>query len=91
MITGFEDNARFEFFGRKRDHALCPHCGKTGQHIADDDSQIVWGSNRVDDMPYTCVSCQGQWTIRRYHQTGYERYPSPPFACIYIPQKGETP
>lgn len=88
MISGFEDNAQFDFFGHKRDHSLCPHCGKNGNKI--DESAIEWASNHVDDYNYVCASCEGEWTIRRYRDRPFEKYPQPPFACIYIPKEVQS-
>lgn len=86
MINPFDDKAVYESFGRnkQRDHALCPHCGKMGNKI--DEGDILWNEHpKATDHDYQCASCNGEWIIRRYHQTGYEKYPSAPYACIYIP------
>lgn len=87
MLSGFEDDATFEFFGHKktRDHALCPHCGKQGNKV--DEGDLLWNERpKAKDYAYLCATCDGEWLIRRYINSGYEKYPQPPFACIYIPQ-----
>lgn len=87
MINPFDVNAEFIHFGHNspRDHALCPHCGKQGNKI--DEGDILWNERpKATDHDYECASCKGEWIIRRFHQTGYEKYPSAPYACIYIPK-----
>lgn len=86
MINPFDTSAQFIHFGGPdpRDHALCPHCGKQGNKI--DEGVITWNDRpKATDHDYECATCQGEWIIRRYHMTGYEKYPSPSYACIYIP------
>lgn len=86
MLTGFETESTFEHFGRNshRDHDLCPHCGKRGNK--QDTSTLLWNERPMaTDHEYQCATCKGEWLIRHYHQTGYEKYPSAPYAVIYIP------
>lgn len=87
-VDWFDKNAEFEFFGLKepRDHALCPHCGKQGNKV--DEGAIMWGDSvpRCVDADYVCSVCSGQWIIRVYKYTGYEKYPGPHSALIYIPK-----
>lgn len=86
MISGFETDARFEFFGTNthRDHDICPHCGKSGNMV--DEADVFWNDRlKARDDVYECAACRGEWIIRRYIQTGFEKHPHAPYACIYIP------
>jgi hypothetical protein len=86
-VDSFGKDARFEFFGptEPRDHALCPHCGKQGNKI--DEGTIAWGDNAPSckDSDYVCSVCSGEWIIRIYKYTGFEKHSGPHSAAIYIP------
>lgn len=88
-VNSMAPNAKFDFFGKKsrRDHDLCPHCGKHGGNIVDT-GYIDWNGRRTaDEHDYQCAICAGEWTIRVFLYTGYERFPGPYAAVIYIPRK----
>lgn len=88
MIDHLDHSAEYEFFGKKtqRDHKLCPHCGNQGYTY--DNYDITWDSGpSCHDDVYLCASCQREWIIRTFRYTGYEKYPGPANALIYIPEK----
>lgn len=88
MITGFERECTFEHFGLNthRDASRCPHCGRRG-NVADE-ADVFWNDClKARDDVYECPTCKGEWIIRRYINTGYEKYPATPYACIYIPME----
>jgi hypothetical protein len=85
MIDPFDPKAEYQFFGNhaSRNPMLCPHCGKQGYKF--DEYEGEWGSNRWHDAFYLCASCQQEWVMRTYRYSGYEKYPGPAKALIYIP------
>ncbi len=86
MISGFETGLTFDYFGRKtpRAHDLCPHCFASGNKV--DEGQLLHNERLVSvDHCYECANCGGEWLIRVFRYTGYEKYPGPHSACIYVP------
>ena len=78
------DTHTYDYFGGtiERDHDLCPHCGKRGNVI--DKGDIVWNERPVaHDTDYICATCGKPWTIRRFIPKPFDKYPGPPYACIY--------
>lgn len=84
MISGFETGLTFDYFGKKkhRDHDLCPHCGGSGNKV---DEGVLLHNERptATDYDYVCANCGGEWLIRVFRYTGYEKYPGPHSAVIY--------
>jgi hypothetical protein len=87
-IDTFSRDAKFEFFGRDKygDRDLCPHCGKHAGNLIDEGSWEWNGRKKASEYEYQCAICKGEWTIRIYSYTGFEKYPGPYGAVIYIPE-----